>query len=199
MTAHQVERVNRTNSSRFTTCNHLRWQGISFALKPNSPTLDHFLTLASLIVSDKRGMQERLLIAYLLIGASAGFVGNSMKRLPSVLSPPTSPMMSSYEVDSDEDAEQRLGDTTRTPTIPESVFVEEPVSSNSANRYDDVLKAVGLDGKLNHAKTLPSERTISCYDVFCNRELKQEAIKAIGFDMVSVGQFGCDYFVCKCF
>ena len=138
-------------------------------------------------------MHERLLIACLLIGKTAAFMGNSMNRAPR-LSPPTTLMMSSYEVDSDEDAEQRLGEHPQ--VYPESVVVEEHVNGDAAavNRYEDVLKSVGLEGKLKHANDLAAERTVSSYDVFCNRELKQEAIKAIGFDMVSLCMLLSDIF-----
>mmetsp|Transcript_2264 Transcript_2264/g.5121 ORF Transcript_2264/g.5121 Transcript_2264/m.5121 type:complete len:604 (-) Transcript_2264:1115-2926(-) len=128
-------------------------------------------------------MHERLLLAYLLIGTSVAFVGKSIHQRPSILSPPTSPMMSSYEVDSDEDAEQRLGEGTVVQTIPDSTVVEKRVNGDASNRYEDVLASVGLDGKLKHANSLPKDRTVSSYDIFCNRELKQEAISAIGFDM----------------
>ncbi|CAJ1966838.1 unnamed protein product [Cylindrotheca closterium] len=106
-----------------------------------------------------------------------------MPRRPSILSPPTSPMMSSYEVDSDEDAEQRMGEGNPARTIPESVVVRKQANGGASNRYADVLASVGLDGKLNQADSLPKERIVSSYDIFCNRELKQEAITAIGFDM----------------
>lgn len=96
------------------------------------------------------------------------------------------PMMSSYEVDSDEDAEQRLGEESPVQIIPAATATEQVVESGSCNRYDDVLSSLGLDGKLKHAHKLPPERIISSSDVFCNRDLKQEAITAIGFDMVRI-------------
>ncbi|KAL3942378.1 MAG: hypothetical protein SGBAC_003410 [Bacillariaceae sp.] len=92
-------------------------------------------------------------------------------------------MMSSYEVDSDEDAEQRLGEGNLVKEVPESDVAKKHANGDASNRYNDVLTSVGLNGKLNHADSLPKERTVSCYDVFCNRELQQEAITAIGFDM----------------
>lgn len=142
-------------------------------------------------------MHDRLLLACLLIGTSAAFVGNSVKGRPSMLSLPTPPMMSSYEVDSDEDAEQRLGEGINAQTIQESIVMEDSVNGDSDDRYEGVLRSVGLDGKLNHANSLPKERTVSSYDVFCNRELKQEAITAIGFDMVRAGCSVLDVF-CLC-
>lgn len=134
-------------------------------------------------------MHDRLLLAFVLIGASVAFVGTPMHRRPSMYSAPKSPMMSSYEVDSDEDAEQRLGEGNPVKEVPESDVVKKHTNGDASNRYNDVLTSVGLDGKLNHADSLPKERTVSCYDVFCNRELQQEAITAIGFDMVRVECF----------
>lgn len=131
-------------------------------------------------------MHERLLLACLLIGTASAFVGNSqsMHRRPSIVSPPTKTMMSSYEVDSDEDAEQRLGEGKKTRAASKSVVVEESVNGDASNRYEDVLASVGLDGKLKHANSLPKDRIVSSYDIFCNRELNLAAISAIGFDMV---------------
>jgi hypothetical protein len=90
----------------------------------------------------------------------------------------------SYDVDEDEDAEQRLGEN---PVILETTTIAEPVESRvsggNAGRYDDLIASVGLEGKLKHAGGLPAERTISSFDVFCNRELKHDNVPAIGFDM----------------
>ena len=47
-------------------------------------------------------------------------------------------------------------------------------------RFHTLLESVGLAGKLKHAPDLPSVRTITPNDVFCNRELKMSDIKAIG-------------------
>jgi hypothetical protein len=55
--------------------------------------------------------------------------------------------------------------------------------STAPGRYDDVLKAVGLDGKLNHVSQLPDKRKMSAFNIFCNRELNLGSIAAIGFDM----------------
>ena len=54
-------------------------------------------------------------------------------------------------------------------------------------RYDKLLSQVGLDqdADLLHLvhNELPQKRVVSPYDIFCNRELKLDGIKAIGFDM----------------
>lgn len=106
---------------------------------------------------------------------------------------------STVDVDSDEDAEQRLGvddglttTTTTTPTQTAELNGGETVNGighpqqstfSSGGRFDGLLQSVGLDGKLRHLNELPAERKISVRDIFCNRELKLDHVKAIGFDM----------------
>ena len=93
---------------------------------------------------------------------------------------------SSYDVDAEEEAEQLLGEEDITPAVESQVvtpLVNGNGASSSAGRYDDLIASVGLEGKLKHVSSLPKERTISSFDIFCNRELKNEYISAIGFDM----------------
>lgn len=54
---------------------------------------------------------------------------------------------------------------------------------SSRGRYDDLIAEVGLENKLKQVGNLPQKRKVSCYDVFCNRELKQGKLAAVGFDM----------------
>lgn len=95
-------------------------------------------------------------------------------------------IISSADVDSDEDAEQRLGDDG---TIINddgegfSVDSSSPVNGNNGSRFEGLLSSVGLEGKLTHVTDLPAERKVSTYDIFCNREIKLGNCKAIGFDM----------------
>ena len=100
----------------------------------------------------------------------------------------------SYHVDEDEDAEQRLGEnwsqtTTQSqkdairPTVEDFARADDQTSKGGTRRFDDVLKSVGLEGKLHHVHQLSDQRALSAYDIFCNRELKLSAIRAIGFDM----------------
>ena len=57
-------------------------------------------------------------------------------------------------------------------------------SKPAGGRYDELLDSVGLGGDvLTSLEYLSDLRPISPNDVFCNRELKMSAIKAIGFDM----------------
>jgi len=95
---------------------------------------------------------------------------------------------SSADVDSDEDAEQRLGDENEQEIdlINADGICEEEFSvaeDGSADRFQKLLASVQLGNKLKHIKDLPSERKVSTYDIFCNRELKLGNCKAIGFDM----------------
>ncbi|KAL7575822.1 hypothetical protein ACA910_003146 [Epithemia clementina (nom. ined.)] len=48
----------------------------------------------------------------------------------------------------------------------------------------NLLSEVGLDAsRFRHATKIPPMRTVSPFDVFCNRELRMSGIQAIGFDM----------------
>ena len=107
--------------------------------------------------------------------------------------------MASYEGDSDEDAEQRLGETTGpngagsvgTTAIHNNIkdtangdlSQQQLAVGSNQGRYDDLILDLGLQGKLKHVANLPPIRQVSCYDVFCNRELKQGQLAAVGFDM----------------
>jgi len=96
-------------------------------------------------------------------------------------SSPDGGILSSADVDSDEDAEQRLGDASNgesTNGIDNKEFVVE-----GSDRWEGLLASTGLEGKLKHVGDLPKERKVSTFDIFCNRELKVENLKAIGFDM----------------
>ena len=91
---------------------------------------------------------------------------------------------SSADVDSDEDAEQRLGDefaTDNVNCIDDGEF--SVVDVNSSDRWHGLLASTGLEGKLTHVTDLPVERKVSTFDIFCNRELKLGNLAAIGFDM----------------
>ncbi|GKY99272.1 hypothetical protein MPSEU_000882300 [Mayamaea pseudoterrestris] len=98
---------------------------------------------------------------------------------------------SSYEVDSDEDAEQRLdGEDSGSATdhhheqLPTLEQVQQSTCGSSTNRFTSVLQQVGLDlSHFTHVSQLPLKRPITPYDIFCNREIKMSGILAIGFDM----------------
>jgi hypothetical protein len=92
--------------------------------------------------------------------------------------------MSSYDIDEDEAAEQALATTTvngstQTPhTIYDDSVYEERTASE---RYASTLEQFSLS--LPTLSNLPSSRPISSHDVFCNRELRLDNLKAVGFDM----------------
>ena len=92
--------------------------------------------------------------------------------------------LSTYDIDTDENAEQSLADTPMTnganglPSAPETVNGD---TGNVENRYASLLESMDLD--IPSLKDLPSQRPISSNDVFCNRELRLDNIRAIGFDM----------------
>ena len=89
---------------------------------------------------------------------------------------------STADVDADEDAEQRLGDDYENGAA-NGIDGGEFTVGNGPDRWDGLLASTGLEGKLRHVTDLPDERTVSTFDVFCNRELKMENLAAIGFDM----------------
>jgi hypothetical protein len=95
-------------------------------------------------------------------------------------------IISSADVDSDEDAEQRLGDDGTIINDDGEGFSVDSSHGNgivNGSRFEGLLSSVGLEGKLTHVTDLPAERKVSTYDIFCNRELKLGNCKAIGFDM----------------
>ena len=102
-------------------------------------------------------------------------------------------VLSSYEIDEDEQVEEHLADrlehvkALETPTAfvnGDLPTVPKIVSTEPCTRYDQLLKDVGLDdGSLNHVKSLPSKRPITRNEIFCNRELRMSGIRAVGFDM----------------
>lgn len=136
-------------------------------------------------------MKQLYVIYLVLAGSCDAFVQQTRNQIGiSALDKASIRFMSSYEVDSDEDAEQRLGEAPTFIQTDGAPSEEKPLKKVAEEgRYDDVLAAVGLKGKLKHTGKLPKERIVSSYDIFCNRELRQEAITAIGFDMVSVRTF----------
>jgi 5'-nucleotidase len=93
-----------------------------------------------------------------------------------------------YDVDKEEDAQPILGEHPNgsISTTPSDVNKNENDDNNSLfTRYGDILTQVGLHdtSKLKNVCNLPGQRAISPYDVFCNRELRMQGVRAIGFDM----------------
>jgi len=86
---------------------------------------------------------------------------------------------SSYDIDIDEEAEQRLTSST------DKTINGESDTHMSSFRYTNLIQEVGLDSMLTSTilKDMPRKRPVSPNDIFCNRELKLSAIDAIGFDM----------------
>ena len=107
-------------------------------------------------------------------GASFRFLGQSLS--------PDAESISSADVDSDEDAEQRLGGEFEVD-LTNGMSDEEFSVGEGPERWEGLLASTGLDGKLKHVTDLPDTRTVSTFDIFCNRELKMDNLKAIGFDM----------------
>jgi len=93
---------------------------------------------------------------------------------------------SSYDVDTDEESEQFLADHADHPLTPSPPIESQVVggaNGEDEGRYDRLIDAVGLGGKLRQVNQLPKKRILDQNSVFCNRELKLSGIRAIGFDM----------------
>ena len=103
---------------------------------------------------------------------------------------------SSFDFDEDESSEQLLADHPVAPPPPESAGINGADAGSvdgitkvdptkpAGGRYDALLDSVGLGGNvIASLSDLNDLRPVSTNDVFCNRELKMSAIKAIGFDM----------------
>jgi len=97
---------------------------------------------------------------------------------------------SSFDFDEDEGSEQLLADKPIPPPPvppPPAAGINGGADASKAagGRYDSLLESVGLTGEhaIASLSSLNPLRPVSTNDVFCNRELKMGAIKAIGFDM----------------
>ena len=84
-------------------------------------------------------------------------------------------------MDSDEESEQHLADKP-VPFIPPIVTTATVDNNVPEGRYANVLRQVGLTD-LKQVSNLPDKHPVSPNDVFCNRELRLDGIRAIGFDM----------------
>jgi hypothetical protein len=89
--------------------------------------------------------------------------------------------MSTYEVDEDEQSEERLSASSAATANGGRPVVLSPPRTGDVPRYEQLLEDVGLEG-LHHVKSLASHRKVTPNNIFCNRELRMEGIKAIGFE-----------------
>ena len=114
---------------------------------------------------------------------TCSFSSSSSKLLATVQPDETS----TYDIDSDEEAEQSLADRPLNGNS-ESSSNDNNVNGNSVNggstsldRFAPLLDKMNLS--LASIQDLPTYRPISSNDVFCNRELRLDNLRAIGFDM----------------
>jgi len=89
---------------------------------------------------------------------------------------------SSYVTDDEEEPGAGLKSTTHSVA---GINGDSAVNGQggAVGRYQPALESVGLAGRLKHLQNLPSARVVSNNEVFCNRELRLDGIRAIGFDM----------------
>jgi len=79
----------------------------------------------------------------------------------------------------------RAGSEMRAESVDQEIQLNG-ASTAASCRYSGFLEEVGLGDEvevMNQITKLPSKRAISTYDVFCNRDLRLEGIRAVGFDM----------------
>ena len=99
----------------------------------------------------------------------------------------------SYQVDEEQNVEGKLRKSFSSSSNPPASVAKSDVNldqlsahddPNKESRYSALLDEVGLHD-LSFSKQIiaQSPRTISPYDIFCNRELKLAGIRAVGFDM----------------
>lgn len=100
---------------------------------------------------------------------------------------------STYDIDTDEEAEQSLAErpvATRRNGDSLSSSPSNNINGNSLNgdnnnnnnnRYGPLLDKMNLS--LKSVQELPKKRPVSSNGVFCNRELRLDNLRAIGFDM----------------
>jgi hypothetical protein len=78
-------------------------------------------------------------------------------------------------------------ESSASTTMAESIDTSTSANGSAANgltRYSGLLSEVGMGSTdLKSLEALPGKRPVSVDDVFCNRELNLETIRAIGFDM----------------
>lgn len=118
-----------------------------------------------------------------------GFVATSRLWRPAKLFRPADSRIwaSTIDILNDGEAERKISQKNLHPL--DEPFVPSAYGDFGGGRYDDLIVDLGLEGKLKQIGRLPSKRKVSPYDVFCNRELKQSKLAAVGFDM--------DYTLCQ--
>ena len=91
-------------------------------------------------------------------------------------------MTSSYDID--DEAEQTLATRVVNGDASHTIY-DDAINGYkqvpASERYASTLEKFSLS--LPTVSNLPSSRPISSNDVFCNRELKLDTLKAVGFDM----------------
>eukprot|EP00934_Nitzschia_sp_Nitz4_P005409 Nitzschia sp. Nitz4//scaffold33_size148984//21076//23231//NITZ4_002913-RA/size148984-processed-gene-0.156-mRNA-1//-1//CDS//3329548382//5399//frame0 len=94
-------------------------------------------------------------------------------------------MASTYDSDSDEASFRHRSASNSIGSASEASNYRRTYSSAdvSPDRYEELIREVGLEGKLMHASKLPPRQKMSCRDIFCNRELRMAKISSVGFDM----------------
>ena len=90
---------------------------------------------------------------------------------------------SSYDVDTDEEAEQSLAQSPVIGDAKSSIYLNgNTIDASTPEGRANLLSELSLDLSTTIA-SLPEHRTVSSTDVFCNRELRLDNIRAVGFDM----------------
>lgn len=93
---------------------------------------------------------------------------------------------SSHQVaNENDDVEQKMGDHHQNGSsrIVNGDGIDSQIAASALQRYQSLLSSVGLEDKLHFLHELPPQRKVTSTDVFCNREINMNGVRAIGFDM----------------
>jgi len=91
--------------------------------------------------------------------------------------------LSSYDVDTDEGAEQSLAQSPVNDDAKSSIYLNgNTIDASTPEGRANLLSELNLHLSTTVA-SLSEHRTVSSTDVFCNRELRMDNIRAVGFDM----------------
>jgi hypothetical protein len=88
---------------------------------------------------------------------------------------------SSVEICNTLDSEQFGEPPDRIGKINGDIETKNPASA--FQRYQSLLSSIGLETQVRLLNELPAQRIVTSTDVFCNREINMNGIRAIGFDM----------------
>jgi 5'-nucleotidase len=144
----------------------------------------------------RRNNQQRISIAGVAVDSTSSTLLRQQRKSSDMSSNNKNSNSTSYQVDEEQNVEGtlRLSTTTFSPPSATNDIDQHdtPVvhdldmngGAQTESRYATLLDEVGLQNlTFSKQHIAQTARTISPYDIFCNRELKLAGIRAVGFDM----------------